>query len=218
MVLDDPRSAPHAREDAPWQHDKKKEDLEHIGKPIRKVDARSKVSGLTQFADDLKLPRMLHMKLLRSTAAHARIRHIELQAAKAAPEAAPPQESQIGSFASVGENYTYSAEGRRDPFQPFRIDTTADERKGGGPLEQFELEQLEVVALVWRGDTARALVTDPSGTTYTVRVGSRMGKNEGRVIHIGDNLVLVKETYVDYAGNESTKDVELRIRTSQQGG
>ena len=142
----------------------------------------------------------------------------EKQAAKAAPEAAPPQESQIGRFASVGENYTYSAEGRRDPFQPFRIDTTADERKGGGPLEQFELEQLEVVALVWRGDTARALVTDPSGTTYTVRVGSRMGKNEGRVIHIGDNLVLVKETYVDYAGNESTKDVELRIRTSQQGG
>ena len=73
MVLDDPKartdgeSAPKARDDAPWQHDKKKEDLEHIGKPIRKVDARSKVSGLTQFADDMTLPRMLHMKLLRSS-------------------------------------------------------------------------------------------------------------------------------------------------------
>lgn len=136
----------------------------------------------------------------------------------AAAEAPPAAESGIGSFAAVGENYTYSAEGRRDPFQPFRIDTAATEKQGGGPLEQFELEQLEVVALVWRGDTARALVTDPSGTSYTVKVGSRMGKNEGRVIHIGDNLVLVKETYKDYAGNESTKDVELRIRTSQQGG
>ena len=63
MVIDDPavRPATVARTDAPWHHDAKKEDLKHIGKPIRKVDARSKVSGLTQFADDLSLPRMLHM-------------------------------------------------------------------------------------------------------------------------------------------------------------
>ena len=79
------------------------------------------------------------------------------------------------------------------------------------------LEQLAVVALVWDGQRARAMVADPSGTTYTIGVGSRMGKNAGRVIHIGDNLVLVKETYVDYAGEESTKDVELRIRRSEGG-
>ena len=53
MVLDDPSTrSPEARDEAPWQHDKKNDELEHIGKPIRKVDARSKVSGLTQFADD----------------------------------------------------------------------------------------------------------------------------------------------------------------------
>jgi len=47
--------------------------------------------------------------------------------------------------------------------------------------------------------------------------GSRVGKNSGRVIHIGDNLVLVKETYVDFAGEQSTKDVEMRIRRRQGG-
>lgn len=122
-----------------------------------------------------------------------------------------------GSFAAVGENYTYDEDGRRDPFQQFRVQTTVTTKRGGGPLEQYELEQLNVIALVWRGDEARALVADPSGTTYPIRVGSRMGKNDGRVIHIGDNIVLVKETYVDYAGEESTKDVELRIRRSQGG-
>ncbi|MBK8098180.1 MAG: molybdopterin-dependent oxidoreductase [Planctomycetes bacterium] len=87
MVLDDPaaRPAPQARTDAPWRHDVKKEDLKVIGKPIRKVDARSKVSGLTRFADDLTLPRMLHMKLLRSTQAHARIRHLDVSKARALP-------------------------------------------------------------------------------------------------------------------------------------
>ncbi len=87
MVLDDPttRGKPGARTDAPWQHDKKPEDLKHIGRPIRKVDARSKVSGLTKFADDLTLPRMLHMKLLRSTVAHAEIVHIDTKQAAALP-------------------------------------------------------------------------------------------------------------------------------------
>ena len=88
MALDDIRSkdvSEPGSDEAPWQHDKKKDQLEHIGKPIRKVDARSKVSGLTQFADDLTMPRMLHMKLLRSTKAHAEIGHIDTAKAAALP-------------------------------------------------------------------------------------------------------------------------------------
>ena len=132
----------------------------------------------------------------------------------AAIRSAKPEPS---GFAFVAPQFRYEPAGRRDPFEPYRaVEQVANER-GGGPLEQFELEQLSVVALVWAGRVAKAMVSDPSGTTYTVGVGSRMGKNEGRVIHIGDNLVLVKETYVDYAGDESTKDVQLMIRSSQGG-
>jgi 4-hydroxybenzoyl-CoA reductase alpha subunit len=84
MVIDDPSVRPPATK-APWHHDVRRDDLKVIGKPIRKVDARSKVSGLTKFADDLVLPRMLHMKLLRSTQAHALIRHIDVEKARALP-------------------------------------------------------------------------------------------------------------------------------------
>lgn len=131
---------------------------------------------------------------------------------------APADEAEApSSFAFSAPQYRYEAAGRRDPFEPYRaVEPVADE-PGGGPLEQFELEQLAVVALIWAGPVAKAMVSDPSGTTYTVGLGSRMGKNEGRVIHIGDNLVLVKETYVDYSGDESTKDVQLMIRSSQGG-
>jgi len=59
--------------------------LRVIGKPFRKVDAHGKVAGLTRFADDLVLPRMLFMKLLRSTKAHARIVRIDTTKAKALP-------------------------------------------------------------------------------------------------------------------------------------
>jgi 4-hydroxybenzoyl-CoA reductase alpha subunit len=69
----------------PWQHGVPDEELRVIGKPLRKVDARSKVTGLLLYADDLVLPRMLHMKLLRSTVAHARIKSIDVSAARAIP-------------------------------------------------------------------------------------------------------------------------------------
>ena len=86
MVLDQPAGrVEDGKPAAPWRHDAKKEDLKHIGKPIRKVDARGKVAGLTKFADDLTLPRMLHMKLLRSTVAHAEIVSIDASKAAALP-------------------------------------------------------------------------------------------------------------------------------------
>src|SRR5690242_6570967 len=51
--------------------------LNVIGKPLRRVDAIAKVTGETKFADDLAMPRMLHMKLVRSTMPHARIVSID---------------------------------------------------------------------------------------------------------------------------------------------
>jgi hypothetical protein len=37
------------------------------------------------------------------------------------------------------------------------------------------------------------------------------------VIDIDDNLIIVKETYVDFLGQETTKDIEMRIRRSEGG-
>lgn len=124
------------------------------------------------------------------------------------------------SFATVSTGFTYDPTGKRDPFRSYRwerqerLNAAAATR---GPLEQFDLGQLSVVAVVWNTDKARALIEDPSGRAYVVSEGTAVGKNQGRVIHIDDNLVLVKETYVNFEGEETTKDVELRIRRSQGG-
>ena len=52
-------------------------DMKVVGKPFRKVDARSKCVGATKFADDITLPRMLYCKLLRSHVPHALIKNID---------------------------------------------------------------------------------------------------------------------------------------------
>ena len=48
-----------------------------IGTAYRKVDGLAKSTGATRFADDLSMPRMLFVKLLRSDVAHARSDGIE---------------------------------------------------------------------------------------------------------------------------------------------
>ena len=59
--------------------------FEVLGKPRRRVDGRAKVTGLTKFADDIVLPRMLHMRLLRSPHPHAVIESIDIARAAAVP-------------------------------------------------------------------------------------------------------------------------------------
>jgi 4-hydroxybenzoyl-CoA reductase subunit alpha len=54
-----------------------------VGKPLRRVDGRAKVTAETLFADDLSLPGALHMKLVRSPVPHARIRGVDASRALA---------------------------------------------------------------------------------------------------------------------------------------
>jgi xanthine dehydrogenase YagR molybdenum-binding subunit len=48
-----------------------------IGKPVLRVNGRAKVTGAARFTVDVKLPGMLHGRLLRSPHSHARIRSID---------------------------------------------------------------------------------------------------------------------------------------------
>ncbi len=68
-----PARGPDALEHDPWQ----------LGQSHRKVDAMERMRGITRYTDDLKLPGMLHAKILRSPHAHARITSIDCSKALA---------------------------------------------------------------------------------------------------------------------------------------
>jgi len=133
----------------------------------------------------------------------------------AVPESKPIEES----FASSGSGSIYDKTDLKDPFRSFEWERRelASEEVEGGPLEQFDVSQLSVIAVVWKTGSARALVEDPGGQSYIIAKGTRIGKNDGTVTKIDDNLVVVNESYEDYLGNVTQKDVELRIRRSEGG-
>ena len=123
------------------------------------------------------------------------------------------------SGTTQSSEYRYIAEGKRDPFRSFVLDQSnrvAEEERG--PLEQFDVSQLTVVAVVWGTGRARAMVEDPSGRGYIIQEGTPIGKNDGYVVRISDNSVLVEETYVDFSGEKTNNEIEMRVRTMTQGG
>ncbi len=141
-------------------------------------------------------------------------------AAKPAPKLtgrAEPGKAGGSSFAS-DRDFSYDRAGKRDPFRSFEWERlVAEQADTRGPLEQFDVAQLSLVAVIWNAGRPRAMVRDPAGHTYIVAPGTRIGKNLGRVMTIGDSAVRVEETYVDLSGQETTKEIELSIRRSQGG-
>jgi type IV pilus assembly protein PilP len=132
-------------------------------------------------------------------------------------EEAPAEEADLG-FGAHEQGYVYDPIGKRDPFRSFILDRLKEfESASKGPLEQFDLSQLSLNGIVWDTNRQRALILDPSGQGYIIEKGDAIGKNDGRVIAIDDNVVVVREAYVDFHGEKTTKEIEMRVRQSQGG-
>src|SRR5690242_10312174 len=56
-----------------------------LGTPVKRVEDPKFITGKGRYLDDVKLPGMTHLAILRSPYAHAKIRSIDTSAAKAAP-------------------------------------------------------------------------------------------------------------------------------------
>jgi len=124
-----------------------------------------------------------------------------------------------GGFGDFDAGYVYDPTGKRDPFHSFVLEAIAMEQENGdrGPLELFDLSQLRLVAVVVSPSNPHGLVYDPSGKGYIVGLGTAIGKKNGKIIEIDDDVMVVQETYVDFSGTRTARNVELKIRHSEGG-
>lgn len=117
------------------------------------------------------------------------------------------------------ETYVYNPEGRRDPF--LSIITAAKKAreqkrpKGLLPLEDYDISQFSLVAIIWSKDTYRALVGLPDGKYYTVMEGASLGLHDGKVARITQDSVTVREYIRDYKGHLRAEDTVLRLRKEE---
>ena len=106
-------------------------------------------------------------------------------------------------------------EGSRDPFRPMTLRTKVAHRnrENLSPLERLDLGQLKVVGIVWDIKEPRAMVEDTAGLGYTVKVGTPIGSNDGKVKAIHRNQILIEEISADIYGQRKSRDVSMKLAT-----
>jgi type IV pilus assembly protein PilP len=113
----------------------------------------------------------------------------------------------------------YNPKGKVDPFDPLLRDETASnvvqlkpkKRAQSTPLENIEIGQLKLVAIIGSASGKLAMVQESSGKGYIIRPGTYIGTNAGKVLSIEADKVLFEEEYEDVHGKTITKKKEMTL-------
>ena len=142
---------------------------------------------------------------------------------KSSPQAKPEQKQVVAVTQNpelpmapqleIEKNYTYDPEGRPDPFKSILQTGIAKDQQFVPPLQQREVTEMKLIAVVWGGLGQSAMLQTPDGKGYTIRVGTRVGPNQGVVKKITPREVMVEERYTDVFGETKTREVTLELRS-----
>jgi len=143
---------------------------------------------------------------------------IEKPHAEASPSVKP--EVQQGEAASQEaareEGYVYQPGDRRDPFEPLIVPKKKSETKlsgagRSGTLESYDISDFALLAIAKKGEKYYALLVTPDNRSFTVRKGTRIGLNKGRVEEITGNKIVLMEYSKDFRGDTRPKQITLEL-------
>lgn len=111
--------------------------------------------------------------------------------------------------------FEYQSGQLRDPFRQFVVESKSDEsavrptpNRPREPLEAFVLGQLQLIGTLHPKDGDWALIRDPTGILHRVTVGNYIGQNEGRILSIDANELLLHEILPDgFGGHKEERTV-----------
>lgn len=137
------------------------------------------------------------------------------QATPTAPAPEKPKEkvlSELDKAIQAQDSYAYNPVGKRDPFRSFLASGSGGEDDvPTTPLQRYEVDQYQLVGIIWGIERPRALVQDPEGVGHVMEVGTYIGKNWGKVTRINANEVVVTEEYQNIRGDLIVNDIRLAL-------
>ncbi|MHB8882243.1 MAG: pilus assembly protein PilP [Thermodesulfovibrionales bacterium] len=112
------------------------------------------------------------------------------------------------------EVYTYEVKNRRDPFLSLIVDIKKDvvRKKKANPIENFDVDEIKLIAIAWDKKNSYAMITLPDGKSYTIKKGTTLGLYGGRVDEITKKTVRITESVKDYKGQSVSKATILKLR------
>ena len=131
----------------------------------------------------------------------------------ALPKAKVIEEEKAATPQSI---YVYSPVGKRDPFQNvFAVKEVTPVKVPGAkptPLQKYPIDRLKLSMTMTGTSSPLAMVEDPDGRGWTVRIGTFVGQNWGKVTSIQREQIIITETITDHAtGRVYPSNIPLRV-------
>ncbi|MBV5340700.1 MAG: pilus assembly protein PilP [Deltaproteobacteria bacterium] len=113
---------------------------------------------------------------------------------------------------------------KKDPFKPFvavkTVQNTSPEsirraKRNSLPIHSFDVNQFKLIGIISSGRENQAMVTDPGGKGYVLKVGMFIGKNDGKIISINSSGVEVLEQFKDDNGRVRKEKIKLTLPRKQ---
>jgi len=96
---------------------------------------------------------------------------------------------------------------QRDPF--YRLLEGLSDKEH--PITDYDLSEFTLLGTIWDIAKPMGMFKGPSNRRYVVRVGDRIGRNNGVIVNIDKGEVLVRESYTDINKNKIEKSTIKRI-------
>ena len=96
---------------------------------------------------------------------------------------------------------------QRDPF--YRLLEGLSDKEH--PITDYDLSEFTLLGTVWDIAKPMGMFKGPADKRYVVRVGDRIGRNNGVVVNIDKGEILVKEIYTDINKNKIEKSTIKRV-------
>jgi Tfp pilus assembly protein PilP len=113
--------------------------------------------------------------------------------------------------------YAYNPQDKRDPFLPL-VKTTkkTSKKKGASPIESFSVEEIKLLAIASDKDESYAMIELPNKKTFTIKEGTTLGLEGGKVEEISVDKVVIREDVKDYRGNLKPKYTVLKLHKGEE--
>lgn len=128
----------------------------------------------------------------------------------------PASAANAAAVATPPESYSYSPLGKPDPFRPFIVMETAVQKKAKVqkkaatsmfPLQRADTSMYKVVGIAGDDNNRVAIAEDSAKKFYPLFKGTRIGLQNGKVVEIMADRVIVEE----YEGKKARR-VILKLR------
>lgn len=106
------------------------------------------------------------------------------------------EEKPVVATGAAAADYYYNPAGKRDPFQSFiKRGQTEEFRADAPPLQRWDIDKYTLRGVIWSTQSPRALLVDPEGTGHSIKLGTYVGRNWGKVTSISEGCAVITEEY-----------------------